>query len=77
MLVTVLPSAMFANQSLTVELVLLVGYITLGSFALKRAPTRRAKLACYVAALVLFGLVVGIARAHHPLGWLLGWVSAR
>ena len=77
MLVTVLPSAMFANQWLTVKLVLLVGYIVLGSFALKRARTRRARVSCYLAALALFGLVVGIARAHHPLGWLLAWIPAR
>ena len=26
---------------------------------------------CYFAALLVFGLMAGIARAHHPLGWLL------
>jgi uncharacterized membrane protein SirB2 len=50
------------------KLALIVVYIGLGTFALRRAPTRRAKAAFYVAALALFGFIVGVARAHAPLG---------
>ena len=39
MLVTILPHAMYANGWLTVKLVLLVVYVVLGSFALKRGRT--------------------------------------
>ena len=70
MLVTVLPSTLFANGWLWVKLGLLVGYIVLGSFALKRGPTAAIRWACFVAALVTYGAMFTIARAHHPLGAL-------
>ena len=68
MLLTVLPGALFANGWLAVKLVLLVAYMLLGSFALKRARTRRGRLACYVAALATFAFIYTVARAHHPAG---------
>ena len=70
MLVTILPGAMFANHWLTLKIALLVVYVALGSLALKRAGTRRARLLCFVAAVAVYATVLGIARAHHPLGWL-------
>jgi uncharacterized membrane protein SirB2 len=69
-LAAMLPGALFANHWLTAKLVLLVAYIVLGSFALKRARTPRARLVFFAAALVTFAAMLGIARAHHPLGWL-------
>lgn len=71
MLLTILPGAMFANGWLTVKLVLLVVYIVLGVFAIKRGRTRAAKAGFYVAALATFAMVYTIARAHHPLGIFL------
>lgn len=68
MLFTLLPAGMFANGWLTAKLGLLVGYIVLGSFALKRAPTRRARAGCYAAAVAVFLFMLSIARLHHPLG---------
>lgn len=70
MLVAVLPAALFANHWLAVKLVLVVVYVGLGTFALRRARTERGRRIAYVAALVLFALVVGIARRHSPYGWL-------
>ena len=70
MLATILPGAMFANHWLTLKIALLVVYVALGSLALKRAGTRRARLLCFVAAVAVYATVLGIARAHHPLGWL-------
>jgi uncharacterized membrane protein SirB2 len=70
MLVSALPAAAFANHWLTVKLVLVVVYVALGTFALKRARTPRGRSVCYLAALVVFALVIGIARRHSPLGWL-------
>ena len=70
MLVSVLPAATFANHWLTVKLVLVVVYVGLGTLALKRARTPRGRVICYVAALVVFGVVIGIARHHSPLAWL-------
>lgn len=71
MLLTILPAAMFANGWLTAKLLLLLVYIVLGSFALKRARTARGRAISYSAALVVFACMLGIARAHHPLGLLL------
>jgi uncharacterized membrane protein SirB2 len=68
MLFTILPHAMFSNGWLTTKLVLLVVYIGLGTFALKRGRTRRTRAITYVAALCVFGFIISIARAHHPLG---------
>jgi len=73
MLLTILPRAMFANGWLTVKLVLVVAYVVLGSFALKRGRTPRIRTTCFVAALLVFAAIIGIALAHHPLGWLLRW----
>jgi len=70
MLLTILPRAMFANGWLTAKLVLLVVYVVLGTFALKRARTPRVRLACYLLALLVFGFMLTIARGHHPLGAL-------
>lgn len=70
MLVTILPSGMFANGWLTVKLILLVVYIVLGVFALRRAQTPRMRLVCYVFALLVFAFMYSVARAHHPLGFL-------
>jgi uncharacterized membrane protein SirB2 len=73
MLLTILPGAMFANGWLTVKLVLVVAYVVLGSFALKRGRTPRMRTTCFFAALLVFATIIGIALAHHPLGWLLRW----
>jgi uncharacterized membrane protein SirB2 len=69
-LVAMLPSAMFANHWLTVKLVLLLAYVALGSLALKRARSGRVRGICFVGALAVLATMVGIARAHQPLGWL-------
>ena len=75
MLLTILPGAMFGNGWLTLKLLLLVVYIVLGVFALKQASTRGRKAIFYVLALATFLVIVGIARMHHPWGWLLPYVS--
>lgn len=69
MLATILPSGFFANHWLTVKLALIVIYIVLGAFALRRGGSPRIRKLCFACALVTFALVIGIAIAHHPLGW--------
>ncbi len=76
MLVVTLPSAVFANGWLAAKLALLVVYIVLGSFALKRAITRLRRALCFVAATSVYLWIAAIARAHDPLGPLrmaIGW----
>ncbi|HEY0309522.1 MAG TPA: SirB2 family protein [Luteimonas sp.] len=75
MLLTILPGALFANGWLTLKLLLVVVYVVLGVFALKRASTRRRKAVFYVLALATFLAIVGIARMHSPWGWLLPYIS--
>ena len=75
MLLTILPGAIFANGWLAAKLVLLVVYVVLGSLALKRAHTPRSRLVCYTAAILVYVSMLGIARMHHPLGWLHGWLT--
>ena len=75
MLLTILPSSVFANGWLGVKLVLVVAYIVLGSFALKRGRTPRIRAICYASAALVFALVISIARSHQPYGFLLLWFT--
>ncbi len=72
MLVSILPKALFANGWLIAKLILLVPYIILGSFALKRGSTLRVRQVAFILALIAFGTMFSIARSHHALGFLLG-----
>lgn len=68
MLATILHQAPFVDAWLTVKVVLLVVYVVLGSFALKRGRTPAARWTSFVAAGAVFLFIVSVARAHHPLG---------
>ena len=54
---------------LGVKVLLLLVYIVLGSLALKRARTPALRAAFFVAAIVVFATMVGIAFTHDPLGF--------
>ncbi len=56
---------------LTAKVGALLAYIVLGSFALKRGSSYRARALFLVAALATFGYMYSVARAHHPAGFLL------
>lgn len=71
MLLTILPGALYANGWLAVKLALIVVYVVLGVFALRRGRSRGVRAACYLLALLAFAQVYWIARAHHPLGALV------
>ena len=68
MLATMLPSAMFANGWLLEKIILLVVYIVLGSFALKRGSSRKSRVVYFIAAVTVFAFMISVARAHHPAG---------
>ena len=53
---------------LSAKVVLLIAYIVLGSFALKRGRSLSAKAGFFVAALAVYLFIVSIALTHHPLG---------
>lgn len=67
--------ASLAFQPLTapwlwVKLALLPAYVALGTFALKRARSRTQRVVGWLLALAVFGFMISVARAHHPLGLL-------
>lgn len=68
MLLTILPAALYVNGWLTLKIGLLVVYVLLGSFALKRGRSSRVRLHCFVAALFVYACMFMIARTHDPLG---------
>ena len=70
MLLTILPWAMFGNGWLLTKIVLIVVYVVLGVFAMRPGRRQRTRALCYAVALLVFATIYGIARAHHPLGWL-------
>jgi uncharacterized membrane protein SirB2 len=55
---------------LWVKLSLLPVYVALGTFVLKRARSRGQLAVGWLAALAVFGFMISVARAHHPLGLL-------
>ena len=70
MLLTILPWAMFANGWLLAKIAMIVGYVVLGVLAMRPQRSRRERSLYYAAALLAFAAIYGIARAHHPMGWL-------
>ena len=61
-----------AQSWLTVKIVLLMVYIVLGSFALKRGRSKFQRGIYFVLALTVILFMVSVARAHQPLGWFSG-----
>lgn len=51
------------------KLALLVAYVVLGIYALRKASGTGLRIICYVLALLVFVQVYYIARTHHPLGF--------
>ena len=41
-----------------------------GMMALKGARTRTSRTAAFIAALLTFGYIIGVAIAHDPAGWI-------
>jgi uncharacterized membrane protein SirB2 len=68
MLLSILPWGVFANGWLPMKIGLLVVYVVLGYMALRPGRGMRARIACFALALLTYGWMYTIARAHHPLG---------
>lgn len=73
MLVTILHQYPFVQGWLTAKVLLLVVYIVLGVFALRRGRTRAVRAACFVAAACVFLFIVSVAIAHDPRG-AFAWI---
>ncbi len=55
------------NSWLTAKTLGLVGYILLGTVALKRGKTKRGRIAAWVTALLVFGYIIAVALTRNPL----------
>ncbi|HEX7341196.1 MAG TPA: SirB2 family protein [Rhodanobacteraceae bacterium] len=73
-LTTIIHQYPFVDAWLTVKVVLLVVYIVLGVFALRRGRSRAVRAGCFVAALAVFLFIVSVAVTMDPYGALV-WVS--
>lgn len=74
MLLTILPAGLFANGWLWAKIAFLLAYVGLGMAAFRPGRGTAARAGLVAAALLCFVQIYGIARAHHPLGWLL-WLG--
>lgn len=63
----------FVDAWLTAKILLLVVYIVLGSYALKRGRTRTIRIVCWFAAMLVFLFIIGVARMRDTLGWFADW----
>lgn len=52
---------------LAAKIIALLAYIGLGTVALKRGKTRGQRIAAWLAALAVFGYMLGVAHMHSPL----------
>jgi uncharacterized membrane protein SirB2 len=68
MLATVLQQYPFVQGWLTTKVLLLIVYVVLGSYALKRGATRAIRAVTFIAAVLVYAFIISVARAHDPRG---------
>lgn len=60
----------FVHGWLTAKVLALIAYIVLGAVGLRYGATKRIRFAAFVAALIVFAYIVGVALTRQPfLGW--------
>ena len=59
----------FVQPWLTAKVLALPVYIVLGTVAIRRGGTRRARIVAWLLALGVFGYMVAVARARVPFPW--------
>lgn len=70
MLMTIVRQYPGVDGWLTMKVFLVVVYIVLGIFALRRGKTPEARLGFWIAAMLVFLFIISIAITRHPLGFL-------
>ncbi len=60
----------FVQPWLTTKVLLLPAYIALGLIALRLGRTRPVRLACFVAALIVYSFIISVALTHDSRGFL-------
>ncbi len=68
MLMTIVQQYPFADSWLTMKVVLLFIYITLGYLPFWSGRRRAVRVGCWLGGLCVLGFIVSVARYHHPLG---------
>jgi uncharacterized membrane protein SirB2 len=68
MLMTLVGQYPFVDGWLTVKVLMLVLYIGLGTMAFRQDRTKTARVGFFAAALAVYGFIISVALAHHPLG---------
>lgn len=58
-----------ANPWLAAKIVALLGYVVIGSVALKRGKTKRIRLTAWLVAQSIFFYMVSVAVTHDPQPW--------
>jgi len=71
LLLVVLRPSPLHQPWLQLKLLLVVAYIGLGLYALRRGKTLVARAICFGAALAVYAFTISVAIAHSPLGVLL------
>jgi len=61
----------FVHAWLTAKVIALLLYIVLGSVALKYARSRKARIAAWLAAQVVFAYIVLVAISHQPVPFMV------
>ncbi len=74
MLTVILHQYPFVQAWLTVKVLLLVVYIVLGVFALRRGRTLALRRSYFLAALMVYGCIASVAYFHDPL-WPLRFLT--
>ena len=69
-LVWILHLNAFTTPWLLAKFAGLIGYIILGTIAIKRGPTLQIRVIAFVGALSLFAYIVGVALSRSPASWL-------
>ena len=69
MLAVMLAQYPFVHGWLTTKVVLLVVYIVLGTYALKRGHTKQIRWMTWIAAVLVYAFIISVARTHHPAGF--------
>jgi uncharacterized membrane protein SirB2 len=61
----------FFDTWLTAKLIALLAYIAVGSIAIKRGKTAVIRLWASIIAVLIFTYIIGAAKTHHALSWLV------
>jgi uncharacterized membrane protein SirB2 len=67
-LASILHQYPFVHGWLTTKMVLLLAYVVLGSYALKRGATRAIRAVTFIAAVLVYAFIISVARTHDPRG---------